>query len=85
MKSMGISEFKAKCIAVLRDAHRRGTPLIITRRGEPLVRIEPIPGAAPGRRLGQLRDSTVVHGDIVRTDFPDEWEIAPPDAGESDR
>ena len=72
---MGISEFKARCIAVLRDAHRDGTPLIVTRRGQPLVRIEPIPGTARKRRLGGLRDRTRVRGDIVRADFPDEWEL----------
>ncbi|PZQ59595.1 MAG: hypothetical protein DI544_10680 [Sphingomonas taxi] len=34
-KMVGITEFKAKCIALLDEMHRSGEPLIITRRGKP--------------------------------------------------
>lgn len=75
MKTLGISEFKTHCIQVLKDAHRLREPLIVTRRGKALVRIEPIPGPAGTRRLGALRDDLVIHGDLVQTDFAEEWEI----------
>lgn len=72
---MGISEFKARCIAVLREAHRDGTPLIVTRRGLPLVRIEPVADPTRARRLGQLRERTGIRCDLVGADFADEWEL----------
>jgi len=75
MKTLGISEFKTHCIRVLKEAQRLREPLIVTRRGRALVRIEPIPGPGGSRRLGALRDDLVIHGDLVRTDFPEEWEI----------
>ena len=75
MKTLGISEFKTHCIRLLKDAKRSREPFIVTLRGEPLVRVEPIPGTADARRLGALRHLTVVHGDIVRTDFAEEWEV----------
>jgi len=75
MKTLGITEFKTHCIRVLRDAHRLREPLIVTRRGEPLVRIEPIPGPSGSRRLGALRDQMVIHDDLIRTDFAEEWEV----------
>lgn len=55
MKKMSISEFKVKCIAVLREAQRTGEPVVITRRGRPVARIEPILEGAAQRSLGALR------------------------------
>lgn len=75
MKTLGISEFKTHCIRLLKEAKRSKEPFVVTRRGEPLVRIEPIPGSAKSRRLGALRAQTEIHGDLVRTDFADEWEL----------
>ena len=75
MKTLGISEFKTHCIRLLKDAKRLREPFIVTRRGEPLVRIEPLPGPTSPRRLGALRSTTVIHGDLVQTDFAEEWEV----------
>lgn len=75
MKTLGISEFKTHCIRLLRDAKRSKEPFIVTRRGEPLVRIEPIAGPTDSRRLGALRDQITIHGDLVHTDFANEWEL----------
>lgn len=74
MKRMGISEFKAKCIGVIKEARQTGTAVVITRRGEPMVRLEPIIDAGTPRQLGQLRHMMAIKGDIVRTDFADDWE-----------
>ena len=75
MKTLGISEFKTHCIRLLKDAKRTKEPFILTRRGEPLVRIEPIAGPTDSRCLGALRDRIVLHGDLVHTDFADDWEL----------
>jgi len=75
MQSMGISEFKAKCIAALKGAHRSGVGFIVTLRGRPLVRIEPIRSADRRRALGALRDRVTIHGDIVHSNFGDDWEM----------
>ncbi|MGH9339872.1 MAG: type II toxin-antitoxin system Phd/YefM family antitoxin [Acidobacteriota bacterium] len=75
MKTMVISEFKAKCIAVLREAQRTGEPVIITRRGRPLVRIEPILEGGPERQLGALRGRMKIKDDVVRVDTTEDWEM----------
>jgi antitoxin (DNA-binding transcriptional repressor) of toxin-antitoxin stability system len=72
--SIGISEFKSKCIAILKKLHRTGSPLVVTHRGRPLVKIEAVGGRATRRRLGALRDLGEIHGDIVDTGFADDWE-----------
>ena len=75
MKSMPISEFKSKCIAVLKDAQRSGKGLIVTRRGQPLARVEPI-SPHPGKRiLGTFRGRMKIHGDIVHVDTGADWEM----------
>ena len=75
MKTMGISEFKAKCIAVLKRAHRTRTPLVVTHRGKRLVRIDPLPASPPARRLGAFEGKAKILGDVVRFEFGDEWEM----------
>lgn len=77
MKSIGISEFKAKCIAILKKLHRTGSPVVVTLRGRPLVKIEAVGGRAGRRRLGALRDLGEVRGDIVDAGFDDDWESVP--------
>jgi prevent-host-death family protein len=74
MKTMVISEFKAKCIAVLKEAQRVKQPLVVTLRGKPLARIEPIVGDTPQRRLGAMKGQIKVFGDIVHADTTDDWE-----------
>lgn len=75
MKKLLISEFKAKCIAVLREAQRTGEPVLITRRGRAIARIEPIMEGEPSRRLGVLRGRMRIKGDIVEVDTTQDWDI----------
>lgn len=44
---------------------------MVTLRGKPLARVEPI---QRGRRLGALSDAGTIRGDIVTADFEGEWE-----------
>lgn len=74
VKSIGISEFKSRCIAILKKLHRTGSPLVVTLRGRPLVKIEAVGGRAVRRRLGALRNLGEIRGDIVEMGFADDWE-----------
>ena len=71
---MIISEFKAKCIAVLKEAQRTREPVLVTRRGHPLARVEPVYDDPPPRKLGALKGRMRIVGDIVRSDFDADWE-----------
>ncbi|HXE73907.1 MAG TPA: hypothetical protein VNO81_14700 [Candidatus Nitrosotenuis sp.] len=75
MESIGIAEFKARCIALLKEIQRTRRALVITHRGRPIARVEPIVEPAGKRRLGALRHLGRIRGDIVQTDFPQEWEM----------
>lgn len=75
MKTMVVSELKAKCTAVLREAQRSGEPILVTRHGRPIARIEPIAGPGAERRLGVHRGRMKIKGDIVHTGTEDDWEM----------
>lgn len=66
MESIAISEFKARCLAILEKVRRTGRPILITRRGEPVAEVVP---PSPARReagwLGSAVGTGRILGDIV--------------------
>jgi|694.fasta_scaffold59566_5 prevent-host-death family protein len=74
MKTVILSTFKSHCIALLREAQRTAEPIIVTRRGRPLARIEPVREPVPSRRFGRQRGRMRIKGDIVHADFSADWE-----------
>jgi len=75
MKTMIVSQFKAQCIAVLKEAQRTHEPVLVTRRGHPLARIEPV-CESPPRKFGALKGQMRIKGDIVHASFDGEWETS---------
>ena len=72
MKTMIISDFKAKCIATLKTVEHSRESIVVTRRGKPIAEIDPV-AIAQGRVLGAQRGCMTIKGDIVRSDFADDW------------
>ena len=76
MKEVTISEFKANCLALLRQVQKTRKPIRVTRFGRPLVEIIP---PSPERRadwLGSMRDTIEIVGDIVGpADEEGEWKV----------
>ena len=66
METMGISRFRATCLAVLRRVRTTGQTVRITRRGEPVADIVP-PGSPerPAGWLGSMSDRVRITGDIT--------------------
>lgn len=54
-KRIAASEFKAKCLALLNEVAETGMPLIITKRGKPLVKLGPFEAVTPPNLLGSVR------------------------------
>jgi len=74
---IAISEFKAKCIQVLKQASASDEEWIVTLRGKPLARVMGIRTSAPPRVLGGQRealDPQVSDSVLIRSDFEDDWE-----------
>lgn len=75
MKTILVSDFKARCIAVLKEVQRSGEPIVVTLRGQPMVRVEPFGGGGQRKQLGTLRGAMRIRGDLVRSDSSGDWEM----------
>lgn len=76
MKTIAITEFKAKCIGLLRQVQDSGEPLLVTRRGQPMARIEPLERPSGQKsRLGRLKGRLKIHDDLVESSSTDDWEM----------
>lgn len=71
MKQMRAGAFKARCLAVMKEVQATGEPVVVTRRGRPLVKVVAIRAEKDdlfGFMAGQVR----IVGDI-ESPIPVEW------------
>ncbi|HEY4762441.1 MAG TPA: type II toxin-antitoxin system Phd/YefM family antitoxin [Candidatus Sulfotelmatobacter sp.] len=67
MKEVAISEFKAKCLAILEEVQKTRKPIRVTRFGKPVAEVIPrSPGGATGRRLGSMVGTGKIIGMVQR-------------------
>jgi antitoxin (DNA-binding transcriptional repressor) of toxin-antitoxin stability system len=65
-RHMAISEFKARCLEVLKQVKRTGQPVLITRRGEPIAEItRPRPKPTSESWLGRYANTGELLSDVV--------------------
>lgn len=76
MKEVAISEFKAKCLALLDEVQKTKQPLRITRRGKPVAEVTPPTPVNNASWMGSMKDRIQILGDIVApANDEDEWEV----------
>ena len=63
MREIAISKFKATCLAVIDEVNRTKKPVRVTRFGKPMAEVRPV--TQEPRKLGGMRDSMEILGDIV--------------------
>jgi prevent-host-death family protein len=70
---MAASAFKARCLAVMKKVQTTGEPVVVTKRGEPLVKVVPI---KPEKNdvFGFMTGKVKILGDI-ESPIPIEWEV----------
>ena len=76
MKEVAVSEFKAKCLAILDEVQKTKRPIRIVRRGKPLAEVIPPSVEMPKEVFGFMKGKMEIVGDIISpaTD-PDDWEV----------
>ncbi|MGB2590495.1 MAG: type II toxin-antitoxin system Phd/YefM family antitoxin [Candidatus Acidiferrum sp.] len=66
MEEIAISQFKAKCLAILERVEKTKEPIRITRHGKPVAEVVPAcPEVDRAALFGSMRSSIKILGDIV--------------------
>jgi prevent-host-death family protein len=65
MKTMAISEFKTHSLQVLGRVARTKEPIVVTKRGKPLVEVIPFRDKGESATPGKLSDMLLFEKDIV--------------------
>jgi prevent-host-death family protein len=74
MKSMRASVFKAQCLKVMSRVQATGEPVIVTKRGKPVVKVIPIEQENDDI-FGFMKGKFEIVGDIVSPVTPlEDWE-----------
>lgn len=75
MKQMRASTFKARCLAVMDDIQATGEPVVVTKRGKPVVKVVPIKPEKDDI-FGCMADEVKIVGDIESPVVPlKAWKI----------
>lgn len=63
MKSFAAGKFKAHCLAIMDAVKATGEPVIITKRGEPVVKVVPVKGEDDSI-FGFMANEAQIVGDV---------------------
>jgi prevent-host-death family protein len=76
MKEVAISEFKAKCLAILQLVQKTKKPVRVTRFGKPVAEIVPASLDAPANWLGSMKNRIDILGDVISpANEETEWQV----------
>lgn len=66
MEEIAISEFKARCLALVDEVNKTKRPIRITRHGKAIAEVVPV-GPSPAKQdwMGSMKDAIQIKGDIV--------------------
>ena len=63
MKQMRASAFKARCLRVMDQVRATGEPVVVTKRGAPVVKVIPVESKEP-ELFGFMAGEFVIAGDV---------------------
>jgi prevent-host-death family protein len=72
MKHIPAGTFKARCLAVMKKVQATGEPVIVTKRGAPVVKLVPVQSGKDDI-FGFMMEKVKIVGDI-EAPIPVEWE-----------
>jgi prevent-host-death family protein len=76
VRKIAISEFKAKCLAILDEVQKTQEPILITRRGSPIAEVSPPSPRSTSGWIGSMMGRMEILGDIVSpASDPDDLEV----------
>ncbi|HMP74553.1 MAG TPA: hypothetical protein PKE55_14950 [Kiritimatiellia bacterium] len=73
MKTMIISEFKAKCIAAVKSVEQDKDPILLTIRGHPVAEVHPVKKDGAKRILGSQAGCAIKKEIPIHDDWSEDW------------
>jgi prevent-host-death family protein len=64
MRTIAAGVFKARCLAIIEEVRARREPVVITKRGQPLAKLVPMP-RGEDEIFGFYRGRLKITGDVV--------------------
>lgn len=76
LEEVAVSDFKARCLAILERVRTTGRPVLVTKRGEPLAQILPPPKPMPPNSpYGCMAETAFEVAEIVEPYGDEDWEV----------
>ena len=73
-RQISATEFKAKCLRIIREMGSDGCPVVVTRRGRPVALLSPLPQSDASSFVGRLRGTVLGYEDpFAPAASPDDW------------
>ena len=76
MRQMAAGEFKAKCLSVMNEVKKTGRPVVVTKRGRPVIEVYPAADSGKKKKdafFGRLKGIIEIVGDpddLIKPVFP---------------
>ena len=70
-KTIGATEFKAKCLSLLEHLEPAG--IVVTKRGRAIARVLPLNASANDTLIGSMKGKIKVNGDLLTTGM--DWDV----------
>jgi antitoxin (DNA-binding transcriptional repressor) of toxin-antitoxin stability system len=74
-QTVSVTEFKAKCLALLEQIGQEGGTLTVTKRGRPLATVGPAKRRPFRSSEGILAGKIKIVGDLDKIDNSDRWDV----------
>lgn len=75
MKRIAAGAFRARCLSVIKEVQATGEPVVITKRGAPVVRVAPV-GPGNGDVFGFMAGEFDIVGDIESPVAPEKKRLS---------
>ena len=75
MKQIRASVFKARCLKIMNEIQSTGEPVVVTKRGAPVVKVVPA-SSEPAGLFGFMSGEFTIIGDVESPVVPlKDWEV----------
>lgn len=74
MNMIQVSEFKAKCLALVESVARTGETLVVTKNGKPIAELKPYSGGRSLSPFGLHRKLQII-GNVIDPVAENDWKV----------